>query len=142
MCFHLLCPPFFDYKCIYFVIEVQRKEIKLFSQRFTPVSAEFVHFFTLAFYESYICHICSYAAKNSSCVCILKTPPWKKERAAILCIKSEKVAAVSIYLKRHFGPDSDVLICTFAAGISFKRPSWTVACTQIHLGRDTVHPFF
>jgi hypothetical protein len=37
-------------------------------------------------------------------VCILKTPPWKKERAAILCIKSEKVAAVCLALKRHLGP--------------------------------------
>ena len=74
----------------------------LYGERF--YSQERREFFTPAFYESYICHICSYAAKNSSCVCILKTPPWKKERAAILCIKSEKVAAVYLALKRHFGP--------------------------------------
>ncbi len=29
--------------------------------------------------------------------------------------------------RTHLGQDSDVLICTFAAGISFKRPFWTVA---------------
>jgi hypothetical protein len=100
-----------------------------FSQRFTPVSAEFVHFLLqlstrVIFAIFAYCHICSYAAKNSSCVCILKTPPWKKERAAILCIKSEKVAAVCLALKRHLGP---LPADTF----------WPVGNTLTHFGTPT-----
>ncbi len=36
-----------------------------------------------------------------------------------MCIKGEKVAAVCLVIKNaHFGPESDVLICTFAAKIA------------------------
>jgi hypothetical protein len=45
--------------------------------------------------------------------------------------KKQKVAAVCLALKRHFEPDSDVLICTFAA----KK----IGNCLLILGRDTVH---
>ncbi len=50
------------------------------------------------------CHICFYAAKHSSCVCTLKTPPWKKEERPYWCIENEKFAAACLVLKRHLGP--------------------------------------
>jgi hypothetical protein len=64
----------------------------------------------------------------------LKTPP---------SLFSEKIAAAFLVLKRHFGPESDVLICTFTARCIFFRPDQKIAgcCaySKVHLTLRPLH---
>ncbi len=73
----------------------------------------------------------SFCDRHSRLQCVYKKeqPYW--------CIKNEKVVAVCLVLKRHFGPESDVLICAFAARcilfLTWPQIAGCCAYSKVHL---------